>query len=162
MSEDDQRIVVGVDGSEHSKQALRWATALGAQIGATVDAVMAWDFPTSVGWSAGTYVPDTWNPETDAQTSLETTIDEVFGSERPDHLRATVQEGHAAKVLLDQSKSATMLVVGGRGHGGLAGRLLGSASKECAEHATCPVLVVHGDQPPPAPTHTHAVGMATD
>ena len=162
MSENDQRIVVGVDGSEHSRQALRWATALGAQIGASVDAVMAWDFPTRAGWSAGTYVPENWNPETDAQTSLETTIDEVFGSERPDHLGAVVQEGHVAKVLLDQSKSATMLVVGGRGHGGLAGRLLGSASRECAEHATCPVLVVHGDQPPPAPTQTHAVGMATD
>ena len=162
MSETDQRVVVGVDGSEHSRQALRWATALAAQIGAHVDAVMAWDFPTSAGWSAGTYVPENWNPEADAQTSLETTIGEVFGAQRPDHLRAIAQEGHVAKVLLEQSKSATMLVVGGRGHGGLAGRLLGSASRECAEHATCPVLVVHGDQPPPAPVHTHAAGVATD
>ncbi len=147
----DPRIVVGVDGSEHSKQALRWATSLAAQVGATVDAVLAWEFPTTVGWSAGTYVPDTWNPEIDAEQTLDAAIDDVFGAARPAGLRAVLREGNAAKTLLEQSEGATMLVVGGRGHhGGFTGRLLGSASAHCAENATCPVLVVHGGQPPPA------------
>ncbi len=146
----DRRIVVGVDGSEHSRQALRWATSLAGQIGATVVAVMAWEFPTTVGWSAGTYVPDSWNPETDAEQALATVLNEVVGSARPAGIQAVVREGNAAKALLEQSKGTTMLVVGGRGrHGGLTSRLLGSTSADCAEQATCPVLVVHGDQAPP-------------
>jgi len=43
-----------------------------------------------------------------------------------------------------------MLVVGSRGHGGFTGLLLGSVSSNVAEHAPCPVLIIHGDQPPPA------------
>jgi nucleotide-binding universal stress UspA family protein len=65
-------------------------------------------------------------------------------------LRRLVSEGGAAKVLLDTSQGAIMTVVGSRGHGGFAGLLLGSVSANVAEHASCPVLVIHGDQAPPA------------
>jgi nucleotide-binding universal stress UspA family protein len=51
-------------------------------------------------------------------------------------------------VLLDESDGAQMLVVGSRGHGGFMGLLLGSVSASVAEHATCPVLVLHGNEPP--------------
>jgi nucleotide-binding universal stress UspA family protein len=136
------RIVVGVDGSETSKAALRWAARMAPVVGGGLEAVIAWEYPTNFGWSLGF---GDWRPDIDAAKALEATIDEVFGSERPQHLTATVQEGGAGRVLLAASADAELLVVGSRGHGGFAGLLLGSVSTVCAEHATCPVLVVHGD-----------------
>ena len=50
---------------------------------------------------------------------------------------------HPSKVLIDLSSSAGMLVVGSRAHGGFVGLLIGSVSAHCAEHAVCPVVVVH-------------------
>jgi nucleotide-binding universal stress UspA family protein len=140
----DPRIVVGVDGSEQSKLALSWAVRIAATTGASIDAVTAWHFPVNFGWG---YMSDEWNPETDAMKCLTDSVDEAFGSERPTGLRLLVREGLPAKVLLDESKGTTMLIVGSRGHGGFSGMLLGSVSANCAEHATCPVLVIHGDRP---------------
>jgi nucleotide-binding universal stress UspA family protein len=82
--------------------------------------------------------------------ALDDTVQAVFGDQPPPELHREAREGGAAKVLLDVSQGATMLVVGSRGHGGVAGLLLGSVSANVAEHAPCPVLIIHGDQPPPA------------
>ena len=106
----------------------------------------AWHFPVNFGWG---YVPDEWDPIADATKCLTESIDEAFGAERPTGLRLLVQEGLPAKVLLDESKRATMLIVGSRGHGGFSRTLLGSVSAHCDEHATCPMLVIHGDRPTP-------------
>jgi hypothetical protein len=48
-------------------------------------------------------------------------------------------------VLLDVAAAADLLVVGSRGHGEFAGALLGSVSQNCAHHASCPVLIMHGE-----------------
>ena len=140
------RIVVGVDGSQPSQQALRWGAHLAAVFGAGLDAVTAWDFPAGYGFGS---VPSDWDPEQDMRTVLDQTVRDVFGDQPPANLRRLVQEGGAAKVLLDASQDAIMLVVGSRGHGGFAGLLLGSVSSNVAEHASCPVLVIHGEQDPP-------------
>lgn len=144
------RIVVGVDGSEPSKLALGWAAFLARSSGARIEAVMTWQNPT-YGWAGGWAVP---LPSIDISGEcvkvLEATLDEVFGPERPAKLEAKVLEGNAAHVLVELSKGAEALVVGSRGRGGFAGMLLGSVSRHCAERAQCPVLVVHGDQRPPA------------
>jgi nucleotide-binding universal stress UspA family protein len=73
--------------------------------------------------------------------------DAVAGVSSPGELvkiRSVVAEGHAAQVLLDASEGAELLVVGSRGRGGFTGALLGSTSQHCAQHATCPVVVVRG------------------
>jgi nucleotide-binding universal stress UspA family protein len=145
MSEQEverDRIVVGVDGSPSSKQALRWAARIAAATGASIQAVIAWEFPQTYGWAVAV---DGWRPDIDAAKVLQDTLDEVFGPERPPGLDTVVGEGHARDVLLTASEGAQMLVVGSRGHGGFAGLLIGSVSAACAEHAKCPVLVVHGE-----------------
>jgi hypothetical protein len=65
-------------------------------------------------------------------------------------MNLVVREGNPAHVLLESSAGAMMLVVGSRGRGGFAGLILGSVSAAVAEHASCPVLVVHGDKPVPS------------
>jgi len=146
------RIVVGIDGSEQSQLALRWAAYLARVTGSTVEAVTAWQ-PVAPAATAGGFgyltFPEGWDPATQMEKALVDTLDRVFGASRPADLQVTVREGHPTKVLLDAGRGARMLVLGSRGHGGFAGLLLGSVSSACAEHATCPVVVVHGDNPPP-------------
>jgi nucleotide-binding universal stress UspA family protein len=144
-------IVVGVDGSEASKQALRWAASLGRTLRCSLEVVAVWEPFNAHGW-LGLVVPTApsdWNPLQDSAKALTSMINEVLAENRRPVLTTSVHEGDAAKILLDQSDTAQMLVVGSRGHGGFADLLLGSVSTACANHATCPVLVVHGTMPPP-------------
>jgi nucleotide-binding universal stress UspA family protein len=145
------RIVVGIDGSEPSMQALRWARYLAEVTACSLDVVAAW-MPFAAyewfgaGWAA---MPAGWDPARDTEKAVTSSVDEVFGEHRPSELRIIVSEGRPAKVLLEASAGARMLVVGSRGHGGFTGLLLGSVSAACSEHAECPVLVVHGSTPAP-------------
>ena len=135
MASDRPQIVVGVDGSEGSKAALRWAARIAASEGARIEAVGVWEVPSYAAYAD--------LPEEDMQKLLTDTVDEVFGSERPVDMRLLTVRGPVHLNLLELSKGALMLVVGSRGHGGFAGLLLGSVSAKVAEHATCPVLIVH-------------------
>lgn len=132
-------VVVGVDGSESSKEALRWAARMAAVEGVPILALTAWEYPPTF----NSPVDVDWRPDVDAETVLHETLDEVLGDDRPATLEARVVHGPARTVLLEASEGATLLVVGSRGHGGFAGLLLGSVSSACAEHGHCPVLVVH-------------------
>jgi nucleotide-binding universal stress UspA family protein len=67
----------------------------------------------------------------------------------PDPAAAGVQTaivyGHPSEALIEASKTASLLVVGSRGHGAFTGMLLGSVSIHCVTSASCPVTVVrHG------------------
>jgi nucleotide-binding universal stress UspA family protein len=144
------RIVVGVDGSRHSEEALRWAARLAVIFGGRLEAVAAWEYPPAYGWPPP--APSDWDPGHDMDKVLGDTMRAVFGDQPPPGVQLRVAQGGAAKVLLDACEGATMLVVGSRGHGGFAGMLLGSVSANVAEHASCPVLIIHGgqEQPPVA------------
>lgn len=135
-----QRVVVGVDGSAGSAAALRWAARYAAAVEGTIEVVTAWQPLATYGWA---YDAGEWQPDLEAEKTMSAQVDEVFGAERPGTLRTSVQEGNAARVLIDASRYADLLVVGSRGHGGFAGLLLGSVSADCAERAKCPVVVVH-------------------
>jgi nucleotide-binding universal stress UspA family protein len=141
------RVVVGVDGSGHSKQALRWAAQIAGLRGARIEVVTAWEYPTSYGWAG--VAPAGWNPAEDMEKVANDTVSAVFGDQLPPGLQVQISEGGASKILIDASHGAIMLIVGSRGHGGFAGLLLGSVSANVAEHAHCPVLIVHGNQAPP-------------
>jgi nucleotide-binding universal stress UspA family protein len=138
------RIVVGIDGSESANDALRWAAKLAPVFGAGIDAVATWELPTG---SLLRALPPSYSPAPDMERLLTESVHEVFGARLPAHLRMKVLEGPAAQTLITVAADALMLVVGSRGLGGFAGLLLGSVSAQVAEHASCPVLIVHGDRP---------------
>lgn len=137
-------IVVGVDGSDCSKDALRWAARQARFTGATVDAIIAWRFAAFYGWAP--FDQEDLDLPRFAEQALAHAVDEVFGSDHPDWLRTRVVEGHAAQVLVMASADADLLVVGSRGHGGFADLLLGSVSTYCVHHARCPVTVIRPRQ----------------
>ena len=144
MGEQGQRIVVGVDGSEPSKAALRWAIRQAKLTGASVDAVTAWRYPTGYGW--GPVADGELDFEAGATRTLSEALGEVSGLEPEVPVRPLVAEGHAAEVLLRAAKGADLLVVGNRGHGGFASALVGSVSLYCVLHAHCPVLVLRDER----------------
>ncbi|MCW2701426.1 MAG: UspA domain protein [Blastococcus sp.] len=138
-AEHQGRIVVGVDGSPASLDALQWAVGQGALTGAVVEAVTAWHFPTS---AVGGYpvIADTdWHDN--ARLIQDLAVKEALGEEATFLLRRVAQ-GHPVSVLLDAAADADLLVVGSRGHGGFTGMLLGSVSGHLVAHAPCAVVVV--------------------
>ena len=136
-------IVAGVDGSEDSKEALRFALAEAALRGATVRAVHAWSLPIAFG---GPYMPPQPydGPELSdrARESLDAAVDEVAGDDASVAVERVVEQGAPADVLVRAAEDADLLVVGSRGHGGFAGLLLGSVGQQCAQHAPCAVVIV--------------------
>ncbi len=138
------RIVVGVDGSPSSTEALRWAKRLALSLGATIQVVNAWEYP----YTDATMPLPAMDWEQFSRDTVEQSVGEVFGDARPAGLVTTVEEGHPARTLVDAARGATMIIVGSRGLGGFYGLLIGSVSRYVAEHATCPVLLV--PEPPRA------------
>lgn len=137
-------IVVGVDGSAPSILALRWAGALAPLLKARIRAVTCWQFQIAV----GTFIPVIWDPEEEARKVCAAAVDTAFDGAPPAGLEMVAAQGQAAKVLVEESRKAQLVVVGSRGHGGFEGLLLGAVSATVAEHAKCPVLVAHGTDLP--------------
>ena len=136
-----QRVVVGVDASEESKKALRWAADYARFIGARLEAVHAWHPAEEHAWLQT--MPPPASPTEIAREELARVVDEVIGGPGATvDVQTMVIEGHAAKVLVQTAEAATLLVVGNRGFGGFDGLLLGSISQQCAAHAPCSVVIV--------------------
>lgn len=146
-------IVVGVDGSEQSYDALTWAAAEAKRRDLDVEAVMSYSIPTFVATAmdAGYAALDDETLRTGAEQVLRDALVELErrrllpdGDQlvSADRVRAYVETGDAAGTLLEYSKSAALVVLGARGHGGFMGRLLGSVSSAVPPHAQCATVIV--------------------
>jgi nucleotide-binding universal stress UspA family protein len=133
----DSVIVVGVDGSEGSRDALTWAVSQAELTGAAVRVVATWRWPGYL-----TRVP----PGVDLQSDTESTVQEMVGPVRSAHSGLTITEkvvqGPAGPALLSQAEDASLLVVGARGRAAFPGLLLGSVAEYCVRNGRCPVVVV--------------------
>src|SRR5437763_6317319 len=151
-SETRGTIVVGVGGSDGAKHALRWAAAEARLRGSRLLIVHAWRFGYAgvpgggYGSLGGPFEPFPGGGVSDmhraAEELLEKVTAELDGEAEGVEIERRVVEGGAPEVLVAAAAEADLLVVGSRGHGGLAGVLLGSVRQQCAHHAKCPVVVV--------------------
>ncbi len=133
------RIVVGVDGSPDSLNALRWAAGYAKVTGLGLEVICAYDaaFPDPY---SGTVLVQADEIEHIAKESLQHILSEAELDGI--NVEAVARAGHAPVVLLEAAKGASLLVVGSRGHGALSSMLVGSTSRAVLHHPPCPVVVV--------------------
>ena len=138
------KVVVGVDGSASSQQALRWAVRQARLTGGEVQAVSVWDYPT------GALVLEDVDWFGITSKILEEAITASLDPDEADRVQRSVLRGYPTRMLLDAAADADLLVVGSRGRGGMVGMLLGSVSQHVVTHARCPVVIVRADPSTPA------------
>ncbi len=136
------RIVVGVDGASSSMAAAEWAANQAQLLGATLEALMTWEWTATYGWSPGD--PE-YDPRHDCEVVMEGALEPIRGRHPGVRIKAIVEEGHPAHHLVEASDRADLLVVGSRGDGELAGMLLGSVTEHCVADAHCPVVVLRDE-----------------
>jgi nucleotide-binding universal stress UspA family protein len=133
-------IVVGTDGSASAHAALRWACDYARRNGAALRVLHVWDYPYAASETGAMAAPTVNEFEAAAQALLDHEVDALDAGDLV--IEPLLRQGHAARVLLDETKAADMLVVGARGHGGFTGLLLGSVATHCTRHAHVPTIVV--------------------
>jgi nucleotide-binding universal stress UspA family protein len=140
------RIVVGVDGSEHGRRALRWAQRKAVRHGDELTALLAWGRVDPLHADGGTSFDPDYGP-TDAAAALDAVVTDTLGADAAGTVRQVVVCDLPARALLDAASDADLLVVGPRGRGELKELALGSVTQACLHHARRPVAVVRGDDP---------------
>lgn len=142
---DIKEIVVGFDGSPSSRAALEWAYDEATHHSAALTVVSTWHVPTlPLTPPYGNLTDEDYltQPRSAALALLDQIIAELPTRDPAVDVRTSVEEGSPAKVLIERSQHADLLVVGSRGRDGFAGMLLGSVSQHLVAHAHCPVVVI--------------------
>jgi nucleotide-binding universal stress UspA family protein len=143
----EKSIVVGVDGSPGSRAALEFAMAEAARRGTVLRVIAAVALPEYYATAYGAYIPPPREEfVADVRAEMQRFVDEVVAarSDLAIGLLITMQAraGRAGEVLIEAAEGAELLVVGHRGRGSVASRLLGSVGLHCVLHASCPITVV--------------------
>lgn len=150
-----QPVVVGVDGSEPSKAALRFAAARASKAGAPLRVVCAWSPAANHVWSGLFWqsVSTHGDPDAAAREAAEAVAAESVAqvlAEAPGlQVTTHVADGEPAGVILAEARDAGLVVVGARGRGSFAGLVLGSVSHNVVHDAPCPVAVIRIPEVPP-------------
>lgn len=136
------RVAVAIDGSRDSEEAAKAAVAYAAETGATLAAVTAWYLEVVNGYVVTEPESPEWQQiERDRRTMLEDVL-RPWLKEHPDvKVDYVVRRGPIVSTLTDAAADLDLIVVGSRGRGSFAGRLLGSVSQRVMRGARCPVMV---------------------
>lgn len=138
-----KRIVVGVDGSEPSRKALRVAVHEAEVWDAELTAIAA--VPMASGAGALAWLPAAVDREqvlADVRAGLDRSVAEALEGHPGVVVRRHALDGNAAELMAEFSTAVDLVIVGSRGRGGFKGLLLGSVSQGVLSHASCPVMVV--------------------
>lgn len=135
-------IVVGLDGSPASADALRWAARQAQLTGADLRAVSSWRWPNYI-----TVRPPGVDLAADTERTLNELVEQVLAGFDGLAVTRRVVEGPPGPALLTQAEDAELLVVGAKGRAAFPGMLLGSVAEYCVRNGNCPVVVVRaGDR----------------
>lgn len=139
-------VVVGVDGSAASDEALRFAVREAQLRDATLRIVTSHDLAAVTYGYAGMFDigPFEDGLRLAAESLVATAADSVAASSKgsPVQVETVVVQGRASQVLLEAAKGAALLVVGARGAGAFSRLMMGSTSTEVVHHAHIPVAIV--------------------
>jgi nucleotide-binding universal stress UspA family protein len=145
------RIVVGVDGSQHSEAAIKWAVRMARGMGSEVVAVFAIAPPV---YFDGGFLAPVVPPQFDEEwrAGMKNEFEAVWCKSLRDagvRYRTIMQDGRPASVIAQvaDSVNADVIVIGRRGRGGVAELVLGSVSHELVLHSKRPILVISTDPP---------------
>lgn len=136
-----RRIVVGVDGSSSSDEALLWAAEEAIRSSAELVLVHGWTYPYAGTKSAASEPRD--EMRRDAMRVLEAGTLRAAQVAPSVSTQAIISEEAPAKAILDAAVGSDLVVVGSRGRGGFASLVLGSVSRTVLQHSPCPVAVIH-------------------
>lgn len=156
----EQTVVVGVDGSEPGLRAVRWAAHEAARRGVAlrlVHVVFGVDETWLADPTAGLAFREALTGA--ARERLAAARTAAVAAEPAVEVAEHVGAGDPIRALLDEARGALLLVLGDRGLGGFAGLLLGSVAAAVSARAACPVVVVRGDDVPPADGSPVVVGV---
>jgi nucleotide-binding universal stress UspA family protein len=145
-----ETIVVGVDGSDASRDALRWAAEEARLRSARLVVVHAWSFvppaplgdPGMLAMPAGDLAGQLSAESEAATAALDAAVTDALGADPATEIDRKVVEGDAGEVLVTEGADADLVVVGSHGRTGLKAAILGSVSRHVVDHARCPVVVV--------------------
>jgi nucleotide-binding universal stress UspA family protein len=142
-------IVVGVDGSAHALRALEWAMREAANRHADLTVLTVNPAMASPWTGRRLTMPGEAQATEQSRQAVEQAIAQAakdIGAQEPVSATVRVSTGFPARVLIDASRDADMIVIGSRGTGGFESLLLGSISSQVTHHAECPIVIVPSDR----------------